>query len=345
MGDSFIEGDIMVSDFRRQMQQHFGGRGVGFIPVSSHVGQFRPTVKQTSEGWKVFSILNDKSNRYVLSGQLFEPSAKVASVDFQTVDAYSGLNEVSSLKIIYAANRQADVVLKYKSDALVYELPPSTGVKQFEFKGVFTKGALQFKNTVGLKMLGLALEDNKGVVVDNFSLRGNSGPVMSRLDVAACRQLQRIRPYDLIVLQYGLNVLRDSILNYNWYRQKMLSMIVHIQTCFPGADILLLGVSDHCQKTGNTYSTSPAVLSLLKTQWQTAKEARVTFWSIYAAMGGRNSMVKYVDANWASKDYTHLRFRGGKEIANALYKALLKEKEMYDGDEKLVERQEVKYVE
>jgi hypothetical protein len=82
----------------------------------------------------------------------------------------------------------------------------------------------------------------------------------------------------------------------------------------------------------------PAVLSLLRAQRQTAIRAEVTFWSTFAAMGGQNSMVKYVDSNWASKDYTHLSFRGGREVANALFEAIINEKNMYDGDERLVER-------
>jgi len=114
----------------------------------------------------------------------------------------------------------------------------------------------------------------------------------------------------------------------------MIVVIEHIQNCFPGADVLVLGVSD---RSRNGTSTMPAVVSLLRAQRQTAKSAEVTFWSIFAAMGGANSMIKYVNSNWASKDYTHLSFRGGREIANALYDALLIEKGLYDNNEKLVE--------
>ena len=52
-------------------------------------------------------------------------------------------------------------------------------------------------------------------------------------------------------------------------------------------------------------------------------------------MGGENSMIRYVENNWASKDYTHLGFRGGKEIAQALLKALLTEKAFYDEAKKM----------
>ena len=338
VGDSFIEGDILVADFRAKMQEQFGGRGVGFIPITSNVEQYRPTIKQSAEGWESYSIIKNKDRKYIISGLQFEPASDNASIKFQTVDVYPGLEEVSTLKVLYSKNENTDIQLRSDTHTAYYELPPTDNVTQYEIKGHFTSGTLLLKNALGLNAIGIALEDNHGVIVDNFALRGNSGIIMSELDSESCRILQQIRPYDLIVLQYGLNVANDSINEYGWYRNRMITVIEHLQYCFPGADILILGVSDRSHKHRGSYSTMPAVLSLLKAQRQTAKETEVTFWSIFAAMGGHNSMVKYVDSNWASKDYTHLSFRGGREIANALYNAIISEKEMYDGNERLIEK-------
>jgi hypothetical protein len=338
LGDSFIEGDILVADFRAKMQANFGGRGVGFIPVTSNVAQYRPTIKQSANGWNTYSIVKNKRRKYVLSGLQFEPVSDDASIRFQTVNLYPGLEEVSSIKFIYSTNENTEMLLKSNSDTSYHQLPPTENVTQFEVKGRFTRGTIQFKNTVGLNALGFAFEDNRGVVVDNFSLRGNSGIIMAEIDRTSCRELQRIRPYDLIVLQYGLNVASDSVREYGWYRNRMVVVTEHIRDCFPGADILILGVSDRSHKRGGSYSTMPAVLSLLRAQRQAAKKTEATFWSIFAAMGGRNSMVRYVNSNWASKDYTHLSFRGGREIAKALFEAIITEKNMYDGNERFVER-------
>ena len=333
LGDSFIEGDIFVADFRAQMQQRFGGRGVGFIPITSPVAQYRPTVKQSAGGWNTYSIIKNKNRKYVLSGLSFEPKSDDAFIHFQTVNLYPGLEEISSIKFIYSNNRNTGLLLKSDTDTSYHELPPAETVTQYEINGKFTKGTLQFKHVAGLNAIGVAFEDNRGVIVDNFSLRGNSGIIMTALDGECCRELQRIRPYDLLVLQYGLNVAGDSVRDYGWYRNQMVSVVEHLQDCFPGADILLLGISDRSHKSGGAYDTMPAVIALLRAQRQTAQQAGVTFWSIFAAMGGRKSMIKYVDSNWASKDYTHLNFRGGREIANALFEAIMTEKKLYDEHE------------
>jgi hypothetical protein len=339
LGDSFIEGDILVADFRAKMQEQFGGRGVGFIPITSNVAQYRPTIKQSAGGWKTYSIIKNKNRRYVLSGLLFEPESDRPSMRFQMVDLYPGLEEVSSLKFIYSGNVNAGLLLKSDGDTSYHELPPAKSVTQYEISGKFTKGTMQFRDVAGLQAIGVAFEDDRGVVVDNFSLRSNSGIIMSELDGENCRSLQRIRPYDLIIMQYGLNVASDSISGYGWYSNHMISVIGHIRDCFPGADILILGVSDRSHKRGGEYRTMPAVLSLLQAQRRTARETGVTFWSTFAAMGGRNSMIKYVNSNWASKDYTHLNFRGGREIAQALFDAIITERKSYndDYDERLVE--------
>ena len=74
--------------------------------------------------------------------------------------------------------------------------------------------------------------------------------------------------------------------------------------------------------------------NLRRAQREAALEAGVAFWDVYEAMGGEDGMVNYVKRNWAAKDYTHLSFQGGRELANALYDAIILEKTLYDNLEK-----------
>lgn len=339
LGDSFIEGDILVADLRSGLQKEFGGGGVGFIPVASVAAQFRPTVEQRSKGWKTWSILTDHTQRYTLSGMTFEAIEENASLSVKTTDRYPELQTVSSLQLLYERNEQARMrlVCNHGTDTLYETLAPASGITQYERRGTFTEAAFSFSQAPGLTVLGVAMEDTTGVVVDNFSLRGNSGMVWDRLDSAACKALNQIRPYDLIVLQYGLNVATDSVMQYGWYGNRMVKVVRHLQTCFPEADLLMLGVSDRSQQINGTFETMPAVVALLHTQQRVAKQTGISFWNTFEAMGGENSMVRYVENKWASKDYTHLSFRGGKEIAKALLKALLSEKEFYDEAEKAMD--------
>lgn len=336
LGDSFVEGDILVADLRSGLQKEFGGGGVGFVPVASVAAQFRPTVEQRAKGWKTWSILTDHTRRYTLSGMTFEATEEKASLSVKTTDRYPGLQTVSSLKLLYEGNEQARMrlVCNHGTDTVYESLASASGITQYERRGAFTEADFSFSQAQGLSVLGVAMEDTAGVVVDNFSLRGNSGMVWERLDSAACKALSEVRPYDLIVLQYGLNVATDSVMQYGWYGSRMVKVVRHIRACFPDADLLMLGVSDRSRQANGSFETMPAVVALLHTQQRIAKQTGIPFWNTFEAMGGENSMVRYVENKWASKDYTHLSFRGGKEIAKALLKALLAEKKFYDEAEK-----------
>lgn len=333
LGDSFVEGDILVGDLRSYLQQTFGGRGVGFVPTSSVAAQYRPTIKMKSEKWKTWSMMTDYTQAYTLSGMLFEPEEEGASMKLETSDRYPEIKSAGTFKLYYQKNNGTVMRLAKngETDTLETVLPQTDKITCFEQKGEFSSVDCSFRNVDGgFLALGVAIEDNKGVVVDNYSLRGNSGLILNRVDSMQSVALNKVRPYDLIILQYGLNVANDSVLQYGWYGKKMEIAIRHLRRCYPTADVLVLGVSDRGRQFDGKFETMPSVLALLHSQRQMAKRMGVTFWNVFGAMGGENSMVRYVENNWASKDYTHLSFRGGKELARILYEALMREKKFYD---------------
>ncbi|MDR1407966.1 MAG: hypothetical protein LBJ23_07970 [Tannerella sp.] len=340
LGDSFIEGDIIVADFRAMMQTHFGGHGVGFVPVTSNVAQYRPTIRQQSAGWKTHSILSDRQyEKYALSGLSFDTEDGEASISFRTTDNYPGLEEASSLKFIYSGNSHAEVrlICNGAKDTIRDVLPSTDSIRQYEMQGHFTDGRLRFRNAEDLQALGIALEDPAGVVVDNFSLRSNTGIVWANLHENTCRAWNEIRPYDLIIIQYGLNVTSGDQYDYKWYAENMKKAVKRLRTCFPESDMLLLGVSDRSHYHNGAYKTMPSVVALWNAQYKIAEQTGIPFWSIFHAMGGENSMVRYVKNRWAGKDYTHLSFRGGRQIAAALFDTLMLEKKLYDEVEKILD--------
>lgn len=338
LGDSFIEGDIFVADLRAELQRAFGGKGVGFVPISSVAAQYRPTIRVESEGWKTWSLLNDSTQRYVMSCMLFEVEENDATIDIKKGTKYPELQSGRSLKLIYCTDKPAKLVFLCNdmTDSIAVSLQPSDTITQYVYDNgnVMENVAIHLSEAKGFKALGFAIEEDKGVVVDNFSVRGNSGLILEHLDKESCNRLNNIRPYDLLIMQYGLNVANDSVMQYGWYGKRMETVVNHVRNCFPSADILILGVSDRSMQDNGKFKTMPSVISLLYSQRRMAKRAGLPFWNTFGAMGGENSMVEYVDKNWASKDYTHLGFGGGRELARILFEALMKEKDFYDEAEK-----------
>ncbi|MFW9597689.1 MAG: hypothetical protein ACMV0Y_07035, partial [Paludibacter sp.] len=180
-------------------------------------------------------------------------------------------------------------------------------------------------------IFGASLEDSTGVYIDNFSIKGNSGISLLSIPDNNLRTFDSLLNYDLIVLQFGLNVITPESRKYTSYMQGMEKLVKKFRENFPGTPILLLSVSDRSERRNGQFVTMKAVKSLVAAQERFAYNQKLLFWNMYEAMGGENSMAAFVNSNppLASKDYTHMSFEGGKIIGHKLAKSILYESEKY----------------
>jgi hypothetical protein len=100
-----------------------------------------------------------------------------------------------------------------------------------------------------------------------------------------------------------------------------------MQRAFPNASILIIGMSDKSSRIDGEFQTDPSVPRLLKAQRSLAERNHAAFWNLFAAMGGENSMVSWVEDSppLANKDYTHVNSRGAHKIAGLLFDYLMQE--------------------
>lgn len=334
MGDSFIEGDIFVADLRSKLQQKFGGKGIGYLPITSVSDPFRASVKYSSKGWKTHKIGIDTIHRFTIPGFVYtaDTTAENHTMEIKMTRRYKTMRDVSQLQILYQKNIDSKVTISINGEPnKEVTLPKTNQLRTFAINHDNIRTAsMAFTQTDSLTLLGTTWNNNNGICIDNFSVRGCSGMPFVKTNQDEDLRLNKLRPYDLIILQYGLNIVTDDQLDYNWYRYHMKHMVRHLQNSYPTADILLMGISDRCHQENGEFKTMPAILSMLYTQRKMAKELKINFWNTYGAMGGENSMVKFVEKNWASKDYTHLSSAGGRELARHLLKALMNEQELYE---------------
>ncbi|MCK5457808.1 MAG: hypothetical protein KAI45_11830, partial [Melioribacteraceae bacterium] len=89
-GDSSLEGDLITAYLRNKFQQKFGGKGVGFLPITSVDINFRETTKiRFSDDWITASIIgNNPDNIPVgVSGKVFLNS-KGSWVTFEAIPKF-----------------------------------------------------------------------------------------------------------------------------------------------------------------------------------------------------------------------------------------------------------------
>lgn len=330
-GDSFIEGDILVQDVREILQKVFGGKGVGFVPVTSVTAQFRQSVHHTySEDWEEANILSKHAGQPLgISGHIFFPAISQDSNDASWLDlkasSRSGSTSFDRVKVLYTASKDSSASLVCKGVRKGLARTPGLHAAEFAMPGA-TRTRIEFRTSDSLTVHGVSLEgDSAGVLVDNFSFRGNSGMGLLRIPSGVLRQTdQLLGGYRLVVLEYGTNVTDASMAGFGWYGKKMVEVVNHLRQGFPGAAFLLIGVGDRGTRTAEGIVSNPAVPKIVEAQRLAARQSGCAFWDLREAMGGENSMGAWARAGMASEDYTHISPGGGRRLGKAFAKAFLK---------------------
>ena len=163
------------------------------------------------------------------------------------------------------------------------------------------------------------------IVIDNYAVRGSSGLSLLKQDFADAPD------YDLIILQYGANVLSSGRSTYKWYGDRMIKVIEHLRRSFSQADILVVSSADKAAKYGNEIATDTLVYSLIRSQEDYANATNSGFINIFDLMGGAGTMADWVRRTppLGARDFIHLSPAGSRKIGNALYEQLENEYEDY----------------
>lgn len=328
-GDSMIEGDLITSEIRNILQSKYGGKGVGWLSITSQDTKFRQTTKHTfSDGWDMASVYtrNPKKLPLGISGEIFIPERE-AWMQYETNRRYRTMRSFEQVRLFYSDANASSI--KYSLNGEREEtgrLKKGRGIQELEItgKGDLTSVRFEVPKDAGY-FYGVSLESKTGVYVDNFPLRGNSGVDLNDIDDGDLKDFAKYMDYDLVILEFGLNAVGSIKGNYSWYEKEMIKVVDKFKKAFPKASILMISVHDKAKKEGNRFVTDPEILRLLKTQQNVAKESKVAFWNLFEAMGGNNSMDEWVSANppMAFKDYVHFNDQGARKVADMLTDALL----------------------
>lgn len=319
-GDSMIEGDLITQDLRDSLQSFFGGEGVGFVPATSVVSGFRTSIRHSFSGnWMDYHFKNapPKGTELGISGHVFLPAAQ-SWVKYQP--ARRRFKEVS---LLYGSGG-GDIMINNKP----LHLDGQNNLNAKSFISDSTQNSLTLKFNTSTLFYGACFESQAGVFLDNYSFRGISGIELGKLSKNMWTQMQSVRPYDLIVLHYGANVLfLPENTKFDWYERPMVKVVDSLRRLFPQTSFLIVGTADKAYKKQGKYVTAPGVKALMKIQHKFAESRGMAYWNLYSAMGGEGAMTRWVegDTTYANKDYTHFNFRGASKVGGLLYKAIMDE--------------------
>jgi hypothetical protein len=338
-GDSYIEGDIFCSNFRTLLQDTLGGAGVGMIGATSITAGFRTTVTQRFSGWQTTSLTDSKKkdfSREGIMGMCFTPSSN-ARVEYSGVKMphLDTFHMASILYLLPAGEASVSYKINGKKENTI-TLKASERVQKYDIRDTIGRIRFDFGANENLRVFGISLQDDEGATVDNFSLRSFTGTTLRYIPERTLKEIDSLLNYDLIILQYGLNVMSANVVKYGSYQRQMIETVEYLKQCFPRSSFLLLSVGDRSTKKQGEYLTMKGVAGMVACQQAICAQTGIVFWNLFEGMGGEGSMAKFVTSKppKANKDYTHLNFAGGKYMAEILFKTLMFEKERYDAKKK-----------
>jgi lysophospholipase L1-like esterase len=328
-GDSVIEGDLITSDFRSSLQSKFGGDGIGMLSFTSEDTRFRVTVKHSfSDDWKTYTIFGgDHGNMSLgINGTVSIPS-QGSWIKLESSGIPGTFKTLKKIVIYYSDAKNSS--LKYSlnnSPEKSAALQTGSGIKQLIINGE-NSSSIKIISTQKeqARFYGISIESDKGIIVDNFPIRGNSGVSIRDINSKTMQDFNKYLDYKLIILQFGLNLITTGQTDLEWYEKEMVKVINQLKSSFPESSLLIVGIGDKCIKKGSRLITDPNILKLVALQKRVADETGIAFWNLFESMGGENSMLEWANSKppLAMKDYTHFNNEGARRIAKMLSDAVL----------------------
>ncbi|PVX49820.1 lysophospholipase L1-like esterase [Balneicella halophila] len=335
-GDSMLDADMLVMQFRHYLQKRFGGKGVGYVPITSVSAAGRYSVKHSfSNTWNKQTFLKKRDTifPYGINGESFfvgdTATIQEAYVSYKRGPAYKELSLVNP-KLFYGKRKVYDslelatpeVHVLTDENEMAVSLDGKRSVNIIDLPNYQKKIVITVNDQGTLPLYGVSFASSTGIIVDNLAVRGNSGLPLTRLHTSLMREFNQYLDYDLIILSYGTNVFSPTYTKgFRWYSRRMSRVVKHLKNCFNDANVVIMSMADRAFKDGEEMQTPAELPLFIREQKRIADSTQSAFFNLYAMMGGAGSMKEWADAEppLANKDYTHFNSKGAEKAGRMLF--------------------------
>lgn len=334
-GDSQIESDRITGFIREKLQQRFGGNGPGLCPA------MQPIASYTVAQWASDSLprfIADGNLRQKLSDDHYGVLAQMAKLNGHITlnytirnsnKVYSKAKKFSQIKLLVgntSANFSAKLRWGKKDSTQILEAAkPEMSVITWKLDTMVSDVKLDLNGTA--EIYGVSMDGRSGVSMDNIPLRGSSGTFFTKISSHLLSTSMRELNVKLILLEYGGNYTPHiySMDRVKKYKDMIAGQINYLKRQCPNAMIILIGPADMTKKIDGELQTYPFLEENIQGMKEAALENGAAFWNMYEVMGGRNSMIKWVDhvPAWAASDYIHFTPTGAGRIADMFVQSFM----------------------
>lgn len=340
-GDSQIEMDRITAVVRKGLQKKFGGGGPGLVPPLQMIPAY--TISQTSSAsWKRFisygiSVDRYHHNHYGPMGMIFPFDSGYAHTYISArIKNDSLLRNFDQVKVITGRlNQSLKVSVSTKNFQNSAEAMPSgeEQLLQWNWEGKPRNVSIAFSGDTLSPVLGIALDSKSGIIMDNIPWRGSSGQTFTGISRSSLSNTYKMLDVRMVIMQFGGNSIPylKNEAGVDNYIKSFVRQIKHIRSVDSTLKILVIGPGDMSYNDKGEMASYPIIESLVEKMRKACNESGAAFWSMYHAMGGKNSMVKWVDEYpaLAAPDYIHFTQKGSEVIAQSLVESIEREYEIY----------------
>jgi alginate O-acetyltransferase complex protein AlgI len=340
-GDSQVEGDRITYYLRSLLREQRGGTGPGlFLPVMP-VMYTRSVWVRSSPDWIRYNYLSWKMGelkektlgpfmalcRYLPEGEVSREPVKASVRITPSAYADAASSEYDILRIFYS-NSQERVSIKVmagEKEILADYLAIGPGLHEISCS---IKGEedirIEFEGRTSPDIYGISIESKTGVIIDNIPQRGSAGLEFTMVDRKNLEESFRLISPDLIIIHYGLNIVRNVRNDYSYYQRGLERQIMLLKEVAPGTPVLVIGVTDMASNEGDTLRSYENIPAIIESQKKAAFRTGAAFWDSYRAMGGKSSVESWVRKTppLAQKDYVHFTYQGADTFSVMIAKAM-----------------------
>lgn len=321
-GDSHIQPDNFSGEVRRQIQGAYGNGGRGFV---------FPYALAKTNGPKDFIINSDI--QWVNSWNIHNPQK------FDLGLAGMSVQSTVTEGKIKVQLQKADLSNPYTKAFVIYTMENPE-------KGIITLNGFKSKlnskrdfDTIAIDLLEEHKELNITFVGSKITLHGvyfendKKGIVYNSAGVAGARysDFNRTKLFfnhiplleaDLVIISLGTNESFDSKYDPDKFENEVDSMISRLRKVSPEINILLTLPSENYRVKSGVPQANEVVKSVSQILRNQAYKHNCAIWDLYAAMGGKGSMLEWHKKGLVNNDHIHYWLKGYNKQGLLLYEAI-----------------------
>ncbi|MBO4721812.1 MAG: hypothetical protein J5629_02645 [Muribaculaceae bacterium] len=329
-GDSQLEGDRISCDLRERFQTAFGGSGVGMVPAIQAVGAMTVVQSASRKLPTYFSYPMGeqlRSGRYGVMSQVAHLDGSVQlSFRASSLEGVPHSKTYSKVTLVCCGNGKATLTANGTSQPMTDPTGITEGVKFLTATLPSPASKVSISASGKMELFAVLLDGMNGISVDNVPMRGCSGTVFAYVtDRKTLEPFFKRNKVGLLILQYGGNSVPylKSEKRMREYKKSLIAQIELFKAMSPETKILFIGPADMSTNVKGKKETYPQLEPTINMLKEVCSETGVAFWNLYDAMGGHNSMIDWVNAGLAGKDYLHFSRDGASKVADMLFNTYL----------------------